>query len=87
MPDALFYALLLAAVLACPAHMWWANRRGHRPACCPPRRQDSPQDLDGLLERRRNIEARLAELDTDSAGVQPNNSAGRIITGSLKEAG
>jgi hypothetical protein len=87
MPDALFYALILAAVLVCPVHMWWANRRGHRPACCPPKREQPAQDLDALLERRRNIEARLAELHTAPAGVDSTSSTDRITTASVKAVG
>ena len=60
MPDALFYALILAAGLACPAHMWWAQRRGKRAACCPPKRQPAPQDLEELLARRSRVEAQIA---------------------------
>jgi hypothetical protein len=63
MPDALLYALILVAALVCPVRMWWAHRRGHRPACCPPKRENTDQDLDALIERRAHVEARLAELD------------------------
>ena len=74
MPEALLYALILAAGLACPIHMWWANRRGHRPACCPPKRQDPPQDLDTLLQRRAQIEARLAEFAVDAPDAPPTTA-------------
>ena len=63
MPDALFYALVLIAALACPVHMWWAQRRGKQAACCPPKRQSPPQDLDELVARRPRVEAQIAEIE------------------------
>ena len=74
MPDALFYALILAAGLACPAHMWWAQRRGKRAACCPPKRQPAPQDLDELLARRSRIEAQIAASETPATSKSPVTS-------------
>ena len=67
MPDAVVYALVLVVALACPVHMWWANRRGKRALCCAPRRQAEPRaDLDALRSRQREVEARIAELDIDA---------------------
>ena len=67
MPDAVLYALVLVVALACPLHMWWANRRGKRALCCPPRRAGDPgADLDALRARQREVEARIAELDIDA---------------------
>lgn len=72
MPDAVLYALIAVAALACPAHMWWANRRGKRPLCCPPRRhtEEGPADVEALRARQREVEARLAELDVDAPAAR-----------------
>ena len=63
MSHALLIALVVVAALACPLHMWWMNRRGKRPLCCPPpRKDDVPVDLETLRARRRDIDAELAQL-------------------------
>ena len=71
MPDALFYVLVLAAGLACPAHMWWAQRRGKRAACCPPKRQPPLQDFDELVARRSRVEAQIAEIENAATSKSP----------------
>jgi hypothetical protein len=68
--DAPLYFLVLVAVLACPMHMWWANRQGRRPTCCLPPPDPTPRDLDALRERRGQIEARIAALDPDVPAPQ-----------------
>ena len=74
MPDALFYALVLVAGLACPVHMWWAQRRGKRAACCPPKRQPAPQELDELLARRSHVEAQIAAVENTATAKPPVTS-------------
>ena len=72
MPDVALYALILVAALACPVHMWWANRRGKRALCCPPRRGgQKPADLEALRTREREVEARLAEFELDAPAAAP----------------
>lgn len=66
MPDALLYGLVLVVALACPAHMWWAGRRGRQAACCPPTIKRSPRDLEALEARRTEIQDRLAELEVEA---------------------
>ena len=67
MSQTLLTGLVLVAVLACPVHMWWMNRRGKRPACCPPRKESAPMDVTALRARRQEIEAQLAEFDVEGA--------------------
>jgi hypothetical protein len=74
MNELLLAGLVLVAALACPAHMWWAHRRGRRAACCPPRQGGQRQpDLAALQARRRQVEAQLAEFDLGQASepVEP----------------
>jgi hypothetical protein len=54
MPDALLYALVLVAALACPGHLWWVDRRGKRPLCRLPKREPAARDVDALPGRRRS---------------------------------
>ena len=65
MSDLLLIALIGAAALACPLHMWWMNRRGRRPLCCPPKtnEQAAPDDATALRARRAEIESRLREYE------------------------
>jgi len=61
MSEGLLTAVVVAAALACPAHMWWMSRRGKRAACCPPQ---SPLGNEAELRaRRREIDAQLAGFD------------------------
>jgi len=61
MSEGLLTGLVIAAALACPAHMWWMHRRGKRAACCPP--GPAPSNGAGLRARQSEIEAQLAALD------------------------
>ena len=63
MSEALLVGLIVVAALACPLHMWWMHRRGKQAACCPPTRDQAPDDVASLRERRAEIEAQLAEFD------------------------
>ncbi len=74
MPDLLLYAVVLIAALACPIHMWWAQRRGRLAACCPPGRDSRPQDLEALRARRAEVEAQLSEFDVTATST---GAAGR----------
>lgn len=66
MSDLLLIAVIAAAALACPLHMWWMNRRGRRPLCCPPERneQTAPDDATALRARRAEIEAWLGGYES-----------------------
>ena len=67
MSELLLIGLIALAVLACPLHMWWMNRRGRRPACCPPKKtQQVGADAAELRSRRAEIEAQLAEFDVEA---------------------
>lgn len=61
MIDALLLGVVVLAALACPLHMLWAHRRGRQAMCCPPR--PAEESLEALQARRRDLEARLAELE------------------------
>lgn len=63
MSQGLLIALVVAFAVGCPLHMWWMNRRGKRPACCPPEKEQPPRDLAALRARRGELEAQLAEFD------------------------
>ena len=63
MTEALLLGLVVVAVLACPLHMWWMHRRGKQAACCPPKREQAPDDIASLRARRAEIEAQLAEFE------------------------
>lgn len=68
MSTALLVGGVLAAALACPAMMWFQERRGKRAACCPPRRNQEmgrPQDLDALKAEHARVSAQLAQLETE----------------------
>lgn len=67
MSTGLLIGVVLVAALACPAMMWFQERRGKRAACCPPRRnEEGPQDLDALKAEHARLTAQLAEFDTHS---------------------
>jgi hypothetical protein len=69
MSDVLLVALVALAALACPVHMWWMHRRGRQALCCPPKRapeRATPDDAATLRARRAEIEARLAEVESDA---------------------
>ena len=73
MSDLLLIALIALAALACPLHMWWMNRRGRHPACCPPKKTQQPaMDPAALRARRAEIEAHLTEFDVEAA-AQPDD--------------
>lgn len=58
---------IVAAVLACPAMMWF-GRRGIGPGCaiCPPRRNE--ESLKDLQARQRALNARIEELESSANG-------------------
>lgn len=66
---ALLILLVLVAALACPAMMWFQERRGKRAPCCPPRGNEDaerPQDLDALKAEHARLSAELAYLESRS---------------------
>ena len=76
METALLIVAIAAAGLACPAMMWWQRRRGRDAACCMPTGHDqrdgqidAPAGIAELRRRRADIEARLAERETDASGT------------------
>ncbi|MGH2716338.1 MAG: hypothetical protein ACRDSN_03250 [Pseudonocardiaceae bacterium] len=84
METGLLVLAIAAAGLACPAMMWWQRRRGRDAACCLPAAQasrsadvDASAGLDELRRRRADIEARIAELETDEAREGVDLPAGR----------
>ena len=68
MGQALFAIAIVAAALACPA-MMWLGRRGIGPGCaiCPPRKEDSLEDLQ---VRQRNLAAKIEQLESQPAPVR-----------------
>jgi hypothetical protein len=84
METALLVVAIAAAALACPAMMWWQRRRGRDAACCVPaahaprRAEDNATaGLDELRRRRADLEARIAELETQEAGTVVELPVGR----------
>lgn len=69
MLEALLIIAILAAAFACPAMMWYSNKRGRPAPCCPPRREAQP-DLAALKAER-------AALDDRIAAEQASAPAGR----------
>lgn len=66
MSTALLIGVVLVAVLACPAMMWFQGRRGKTAPCCPPGRDEqlaTPGDLDALRAEHARIGAELARLE------------------------
>jgi hypothetical protein len=60
-----FSIVIVAGVLVCPAMMWF-GRRGIGPGCaiCPPRRDESLEDLQTRL---RAVTTRIDEFETRHA--------------------
>lgn len=78
MSQTLLTALVLVAALACPVHMWWMNRQGKRPACCPPRKDKQAMDITALRARRQEIDAQLAEFDVDREHQGPASAPAEV---------
>jgi hypothetical protein len=57
--EVLLVIAILAAALACPAMMWYSNKRGRASACCPPRREAEP-DIGRLKAERDALDQRIA---------------------------
>lgn len=69
MSTAAFLAVAIVAGAACPLHMWWQRRRGRDAACCAPRaRNHEEPDLEALRARRRDVSARIVELEAGRPG-------------------
>lgn len=64
MATGLLVALVLLAVLACPAMMWFGARRGRAPACAAPGVGRSPDvELEQLRRRQRELAAAIRQVD------------------------
>lgn len=68
MTTALLIAVVLVAAFACPAMMWFQDRRGKSAPCCPPGRASAaePRDLDQLRADHARLSAELADLEARS---------------------
>ena len=71
----IFAAVVLAAALACPAHMWWRHRRGAKQRCCLP--TAGAPDPDDLRARQLALSRRLEALAAEGARAteQPSVAA------------
>ncbi len=67
-----FAAVVLAAALACPAHMWWRHRRGADPCCLPSTGTPDPEDL---RARQRVLSRQLAALTAEEADASERPAA------------
>ena len=75
MSTTLVVVVVLAAVLACPAHTFWQMRRGKRAACCRAGRADELRELQGRQrvpgdEPARRAAEDGASLDAGRAGTR-----------------
>lgn len=62
---ALLIAVVLVAALACPAMMWWSERRGRSAQCCPSRRssEERPASLEELRAEQQRLDALIANAE------------------------
>lgn len=59
--------LLVVGAAACPAHMWWAHRRGRQAACCPPSPNRETPPTEAVHARQQQLARQLAALGPERA--------------------